>query len=843
MLARNLLILALAVALFSLPLASTATAQPLFVRGDINCDGVVDMNDVNALQAFLFGGGSLACFDAADVDDNGALGVVDLTLLTNFVTTGVPAPSAPYPNCGFDPTPDNLTCQSPCCGVDKNHYKTWRLQPQGMPSLSVSVRDQFMFDIVTLTSIDYISNPAQKDTFNILLPNDHLTWYRARGRNTALTVEFYNQFGQDTVDIDSTSYLLVPTQKLPHPLPSPTLDHYKAYRIKNAQPFIRVTRLMDQFDPLPEIVDQLIPRYFLTPASKNDEPMHDSITHYVAYEFIPKTTLPTTRNTLDQFGQHTIFVASSELLLVPTYKLSVQTPPTPVDTLKNHFKSWRIEPPAPFSGMAAVKDQFKTDQLFLSEIEFLSNPAKKDTSDIRRPNDHLNWYKATGQSPTLLQVEFQNQFERDTVIIGNVTHLLVPCRKDPHPSPDSLLGHYTAYEIRNGDSYRRTAGPVTVQDQFDAGAPELIDSLIPRYFLTPAKKNNEPQYGSDTHYVAYEIYPKTQYPSLLPRLTQDQFGQHQLPVFRSELLLVPSHKIRWGPPPTNTEKNHYKGWKLDPLPWPTTAQVVDQFMSDVLKLDSIRYLANPAQKDNFPIVKPDDHLLWYSADGRDTCLRIVYENQFGLDTFVIGTVTHLILPAQKEPHPLPDPMLDHYKAYRVRNPQTFIRPTQLFDQFDVVPEQLDQLRPLYFCTPASKNGELIHDPVTHYVAYEIFPKDNSIINRITVDQFGTHPVRTQRSELLMVPTQKLNVRPFCVITVPGDVNCNDVVTSADIIGDVNYVFKGGLQPCPCPAAADADCNGVVTSADIIRMVNYVFKAGLPPCNPCTVIPALWICPC
>ena len=69
----------------------------------------------------------------------------------------------------------------------------------------------------------------------------------------------------------------------------------------------------------------------------------------------------------------------------------------------------------------------------------------------------------------------------------------------------------------------------------------MIDSLVPVYFLAPAKKNNEPRFEPDTHYVAYKIFPVKDAPQT--RSTLDQFGVHSMQIRRSELLLVPAHKI------------------------------------------------------------------------------------------------------------------------------------------------------------------------------------------------------------------------------------------------------------------------------------------------------------
>jgi hypothetical protein len=63
----------------------------------------------------------------------------------------------------------------------------------------------------------------------------------------------------------------------------------------------------------------------------------------------------------------------------------------------------------------------------------------------------------------------------------------------------------------------------------------------------------------------------------------------------------------------------------------------------------------------------------------------------------------------------------------------------------------------------------------------------------------------------------------------GDLNGDQILTTADVIVLVNYVFKGGAPPDP-PSAADMNNNGIVNSSDIVYLVNHVFKGGPPP--PC-----------
>lgn len=81
----------------------------------------------------------------------------------------------------------------------------------------------------------------------------------------------------------------------------------------------------------------------------------------------------------------------------------------------------------------------------------------------------------------------------------------------------------------------------------------------------------------------------------------------------------------------------------------------------------------------------------------------------------------------------------------------------------------------------------------------------------------------------------------CLITLNGDVNNSNTVTSADIIGLVGYNFKGGSPPLPCAAAGDVNCSGAVTSADIVVLVNFVFKGGPPPCDICNSSPMVASC--
>lgn len=75
---------------------------------------------------------------------------------------------------------------------------------------------------------------------------------------------------------------------------------------------------------------------------------------------------------------------------------------------------------------------------------------------------------------------------------------------------------------------------------------------------------------------------------------------------------------------------------------------------------------------------------------------------------------------------------------------------------------------------------------------------------------------------------------LCPVAITGDVNVDGVITSADIIYLVNYVFKSAAPPLPVEEAGDVNCDAQVTSADIIYLVNFVFKSDQPPCDVCTI---------
>ena len=82
--------------------------ERLFIRGDINFTGNVDITDAIYLLSFLFlGFEDPECLDTADTLDEGRVNISSPIYLLNFLFTGGPAPRVPYPSPGLDPTPDD----------------------------------------------------------------------------------------------------------------------------------------------------------------------------------------------------------------------------------------------------------------------------------------------------------------------------------------------------------------------------------------------------------------------------------------------------------------------------------------------------------------------------------------------------------------------------------------------------------------------------------------------------------------------------------------------------------------------------------------------------------------
>ena len=61
--------------------------KPVFTRGDVNGDGIVNINDVTALVDLLLGGGAITSL-VADCNQDGTVNINDTTALIDYLLSG-----------------------------------------------------------------------------------------------------------------------------------------------------------------------------------------------------------------------------------------------------------------------------------------------------------------------------------------------------------------------------------------------------------------------------------------------------------------------------------------------------------------------------------------------------------------------------------------------------------------------------------------------------------------------------------------------------------------------------------------------------------------------------------
>jgi hypothetical protein len=98
-------------------ISSCQSGASLFRRGETNADDTTDITDAIFTLGYLFlGGPAPSCLDAADANDDGAVDITDAVFVLQYLFVGGPMIPQPHPQCGTDPTVDDLDCSSyePC---------------------------------------------------------------------------------------------------------------------------------------------------------------------------------------------------------------------------------------------------------------------------------------------------------------------------------------------------------------------------------------------------------------------------------------------------------------------------------------------------------------------------------------------------------------------------------------------------------------------------------------------------------------------------------------------------------------------------------------------------------
>ncbi len=93
-------------------MTGTVLVQKLFIRGDTNGDGTVNIADPIALLAHLFQAQPLpSCGDAADANDTGTLDIADAVIVLTYLFAELTSLPPPFPFAGADRTVDVLLCE------------------------------------------------------------------------------------------------------------------------------------------------------------------------------------------------------------------------------------------------------------------------------------------------------------------------------------------------------------------------------------------------------------------------------------------------------------------------------------------------------------------------------------------------------------------------------------------------------------------------------------------------------------------------------------------------------------------------------------------------------------
>jgi hypothetical protein len=175
-------------------------------------------------------------------------------------------------------------------------------------------------------------------------------------------------------------------------------------------------------------------------------------------------------------------------------------------------------------------------------------------------------------------------------------------------------------------------------------------------------------------------------------------------------------------------------------------QIDDQFGTQTTDLgDPIRFLV-PVDKNSEGLVDFFSHLTCYAILDGVAGPAVISTNQFGAQPLTLGVPDTLCVPTEKLIAPGPIDV-DHYKCY-LASGAAVDAGVSLLDQFGLTSAIVTV--PRLFCTPASKNGEPIADPVTHLTCYDTTPPGLAPGQMPILNQFTPAPDTLSLTEANMV---------------------------------------------------------------------------------------------
>jgi hypothetical protein len=181
--------------------------------------------------------------------------------------------------------------------------------------------------------------------------------------------------------------------------------------------------LVDQFQT--QVVDLGTVRFFMVPASKNGEPIHDPVSHLTCYD-IPEGQFGASVEVDNQFGPDFLGVGDPLALCVPTEKFPG---PVPIPLLRDHYKCYEAGGYS-MLGPSILLDQFQSWEPFLWDVMLFCAPVDKNGEGILNPYDaHLTCYLGDPPGISPGPVAVRNQFHEGDLFVDWPFALCVPSIK------------------------------------------------------------------------------------------------------------------------------------------------------------------------------------------------------------------------------------------------------------------------------------------------------------------------------------------------------------------------------------------------------------------------------
>lgn len=268
----------------------------------------------------------------------------------------------------------------------------------------------------------------------------------------------------------------------------------------------------------------------------------------------------------------------------------------------------------------------------------------------------------------------------------------------------------------------------------------------------------------------------------MPRLLSASYVR-RLTVFSAALAFLAGCVMPPPPPVANPEHvlDHYLCYfvvetQFEPPPGVTLKDQFDRKPTAATFVER-EYVCNPVEKivdsRQYPIKRPDAHLVCYRFDRRPTDGVVRVKNQFDRwfqfrgQKLNIEETWMLCLPSEKretrseEPKIPPD--LDHFKCYRVKPTDETQENVILHDQFLDGPSDVTNSQ--FLCTPTEKWYKGKHTgiahPEAHLVCYFVHAPVFKQRQRFVSNQFETNVLLTPRQNppVLCLPSRKRVLTP------------------------------------------------------------------------------------